>query len=108
MTSIVKEITVDLSEFADDEIIEEIKYRDLEHEFFDEEPLLSEADESELINELIKDGNEAEKLELFRYKMHMISREQWNYIFKEVERLSKEDRANLPKDYSNVLNETVS
>lgn len=88
-------VHVDLSEWDDEDLIEEIKERNLESEFT--------AQASFENDEIAR-----QKTELFQSKMHLINIEQWRFILKGVERCDKDQRSRLPKDYSDVLNETVA
>jgi len=48
------------------------------------------------------------KIELFEEYASLLTLEQWQYIFKQPARLSPQERRKLPKDYSAVLEETIS
>ncbi|WP_462250388.1 hypothetical protein [Ekhidna sp.] len=52
-------------------------------------------------------NNDDQKIELFRVNMSLLDWEQWNFLFKSINRKSMRERGKYPKDYSLIINETI-
>lgn len=88
-----------LDEYGDDELIDKIHDRSLEHHFKEECEKFHVEDHFELA------VTDQEKLELFISHMDMIDLDQWRHQFKQIARLPKEMQKKLPEEYTNILNQ---
>lgn len=114
-----KQKTID--DFTDQELIEAIDTRNLYEEVFEE--CLERSGKEYIFQEDCKEvhlsdfrGNtshelsevDKQKIELYTAHMDRLKWEQWNYIFKDVARRSKEEIAAMGRDLSLMPDEIIS
>lgn len=100
------QIVKDLNEYDNDDLYEEVKRRDLEH-------LFQEECEEEHISDFLDQVNpqiqelDLQKIQLFMSHMDNLDLDQWRHQFKQIARLSSENRKRLPEEFTNVLDQQV-
>lgn len=112
----IKEVDNDLfksiSEYSDEDILCQFHHKQLVSSLDDDDILYQYSDRFNEENNTIPDFEakqaDPELIKLFVQFASKLNWQQWNHIFKEVARKSDKELRQMPYDYSNVLEETIS